>query len=105
MPISEKHKVLFETFRSKALDPDGLFLLNAHDALDFLNAGLREGLVLAGVEGFLITDNGAYEPRQDFSNIYHDWRGTCAELENRTRDLILRGSEAGIRFDVVFVDD
>jgi len=76
--------------------------LNAADALDFLNAGALEGLVLAGVEGFLVTDTGAYEPRQDFSNDYADGYHSRAEFEKKTKDLLQRGAAVGIRFQVVF---
>ena len=97
-----KHEALRGAFRPRAIEPDSLFLLNAEDALAFLNQGISEGLEFVGMDGFVISDRGAYEPRQDFSNDYGHWHGTRAEFENQTRDLIRRGGEVGIRFEIVF---
>lgn len=100
--ISANRDALYAAFRQKAVEPDTLFLLNARDALEFLNAGTLAGLVLAGVEGFSVTDMGAYEPRQDFSNDYADCRSSRVEFEKQTRDLLRRGEAVGVRFQVVF---
>ena len=96
---------LFAAFRHKAVEPDTLFLLNAQDALDFLDAAKSLGFKLAGVEGFLITDAGAYQPSQDFSNDRADSNASPAEFEAETKDLILRGVSIGMRFQVVFEPD
>jgi hypothetical protein len=93
---------LLARFQDRALEPGDLFLLNSQDARDFLDAAKEAGLVLAGVEGFLITDGGAYQPRQDFSNDRADWNGSVKEFERQTKALFKRGRAAGIRFEVVF---
>jgi hypothetical protein len=82
----QRRKALYEAFRSKAIEPKAkLLLLNAQEAQDFVSRGVAEGLLLAGVEGFVITDQGAYEPRQDFSNDYADWNGSRSEFFHTRR--------------------
>jgi len=99
----DRRKALYEAFRHKAIDPDVTFLvLNAQDALDLIRRGVSDGLLLAGVEGFNITDDGGYQPRQEFSNDYVDWNGTRAEFVSQTEQLIEKGGRVGIRFEVVF---
>src|SRR5688572_5984560 len=88
-------------YRDRALAPETLFLLNANDAIDFLDDARSAGLVLAGVEGFSITDAGAYQPRQDFSNDIADFGGSEDRFVEETRNLIRRGASAGIRFQIV----
>jgi len=95
-------KRLHARYRAKALAPDTLFLLNASDALEFVDEAHRDGLVLAGVEGFLVTDNGAYQPRQDYSNDAADFEGSGDEFVEKTRSIIGEGASVGIRFQIVF---
>jgi hypothetical protein len=101
-----KRDALYSAFRGRAIEPDDtLLLLNAPDAIEFIDAGKAAGLQLAGVEGFSITDLGAYEPRQEFSNDYANSEGSRSEFEVETKALIRRGASAGIRFEVVFEQD
>jgi hypothetical protein len=104
--LSAKRDALYAAFRGKGIEPDvTLLLLNAPDAVDFIEAGKAAGLQLAGVEGFSITDLGAYEPRQEFSNDYASFEGSRSEFEVATKALIRLGASAGIRFEVVFEQD
>lgn len=103
---SAKREALYSAFRAKAIEPDGtLLLLNAPDAMDFIDTGKAADLQLAGVEGFSVTDLGAYEPRQEFSNDYADFKGSRSDFEVETKALIRRGAAVGIRFEVVFEED
>ncbi len=95
-------KSLREQFQSKALEPETLFLLNSDDAIQFLEAGIASGLELGGVEGFRITDQGAYQPRQEFTNVYLNRKGTYEAFIQDTKELMLKGASAGIRFEVFF---
>ncbi len=95
-------KSLREQFQSKALEPETLFLLNSDDAIQFLEAGIALGIEFGGVEGFRITDQGAYQPRQEFSNDFYDWKGTYEAFIQDTKRLILKGASLGIRFEIVF---
>lgn len=92
-------------YRRFALAPDTLFLLNSDDALRFIESATALGTKLAGVEGFSITDAGAYEPRQEFSNDCIDWPGETEKYLQRTRELLRRGKGSGIRFQLVFEDE
>lgn len=96
---------LRERFRKHAIEPDALFLLNAEKALEFVEAATAAGARLAGVEGFLVTTGGAFEPRQDFSNDIAGWRGSSRQFLDSTRALIVRGASVGLRFQVVFEDE
>lgn len=105
MTKSTKRDRLHGNFRGRALEPDTLFLLSAPDALEFVEAGKALGLVLQGVEGFVVTDAGAYQPRQDFSNDRADEEGSIEQFELTTKTLIRRGVPTGIRFQVIFDED
>lgn len=92
-------------FHKYAVEPEKLFLLNAEKALELVEVATAGGASLAGVEGFLITTAGAFEPRQDFSNDIAAWQGSSREFLDSTRDLIRRGATAGIRFQVIFENE
>lgn len=96
---------LREHFRRYAVAPETLFLLNPENAVDLIERATSKGAKLAGVEGFVITSAGAYEPRQDFSNDVADWQGSKLEFVETTKELIERGAKTGIRFQVVFEDE
>jgi hypothetical protein len=96
---------LRERFRMHAIEPDALFLLNVENALDFIEEATAVAARLAGVEGFLVTTGGAFEPRQDFSNDIAGWRGSSRQFLDSTKALIERGASVGIRFQVVFEDE
>ena len=100
---TDRRKALYEAFKHKGIEPDVTFLLlNAEDALDFIRKGVSEGLLLAGVEGFIVTDEGAYQPRQEYSNDYAEWDGTRADFVKATEELIKKGGTTGVRFEVAF---
>lgn len=103
-PRSRLHGLRMQ-FRQRALAPDTLFLLSPADAIDLIERATADGLRLAGVEGFLITDAGAYEPRQDFSNDAENWQDAPQKFLEHTRGLLERGISLGIRFQIVFEDE
>ena len=88
-------------FRDRALDPDGLFLLNGPDAIAFIERGIANGFRLLGVEGFRITDFGGYQPEQDQSNDIADVNVSDAEFIESTKALIREGTQLGFRYEVV----
>lgn len=47
---------------------EGWFLLAASDTLEMIDMGLKHGLELDIVEGFLKSTQGAFEPRQEYSS-------------------------------------
>jgi hypothetical protein len=103
MSAADRIEALERAFREKSVSKHpSLLLLNANDALDFLGAGLAQGLSLAGVEGFRVTDSGAFQPLQDFSNDRAEYEGMTADFVRDTEELIKRGAGAGIHFEVVF---
>jgi hypothetical protein len=89
-------------FRKYAIEPERLFLLNAEQALELVERATAGGARLAGIEGFLITAAGAYQPRQDFSNDASAWDGTPDQFVQSTKELIRGGAADGIRFQVAF---
>lgn len=91
--------------REHAVAPETLFLLNAEHAIVLLEKATVVGVRLAGVEGFLVSEAGAYEPRQDFSNDIAEWLGSSSEFVESTKELMRRGVGIGIRFQVVFEDE
>ena len=88
-------------FRDRALAPDTLFLLNGHDAIAFIERAAAQGFRLLGVEGFRITDRGAYQPEQDQSNDLADVNVSDAEFIESTKTLIREGARSGFRYQVV----
>lgn len=102
MPKEKTLTELRNKFRSRALDPDGLFLLNADIALEYIDAGKASGLKLLGVDGFRITEQGAYQPSQEFSTDIVDFNGDAVACELRSRDLLALGAPLGIRYEIVF---
>ncbi len=100
---ADRRKALYEAFKHKGIELDITFLLlHAADALHLIHRGVEEGLLLAGVEGFVVTDEGAYQPRQEYCNDYAEWDGTRANFVKLTEELVKKGGAAGIRFEVVF---
>ncbi len=96
---------IFETirvqFRQRALEPETLFLLAADDAVIYLDAMVAAGFGLAGVEGFLVTKEGAFQPHQEFSNDASEAKGSAEEFLLSTRELIAEGARHGMYFQVV----
>jgi len=97
----DRERQLRFKYWEKAIAPETLFLLSANDALDFLEDAAKQGLVLAGVDGFRIV-GGAYEPQQEFSTDSADENRTAAEFMLLTKSEIQRGAADGIWFEVVF---
>jgi hypothetical protein len=88
-------------FRDRALEPDTLFLLNGPDAIAFIERAAAHGFRLMGVEGFRITDLGAYQPEQDQGNDIADVNLSDAEFVESTKKLIRDGTRLGFRYQVV----
>lgn len=93
---------LHDTFRSRAREFSGLYLLEPSHAEDFIRAGLSKGLRLAGIESFRITAEGAVQPEQGFCSDRADHAGTEEQFVEDTLLLIRRGELAGVTFEVVF---
>lgn len=93
---------LRQRFQSKAIEPETLFLLSSRDAIAYLDDAISCGMRLEGIEGFLITSGGAYQPQQGYSNDIADARGMqYDDFVAATRELIAHGEANGIWFDVV----
>ena len=88
-------------FSERAIDPNGLFLLEPDFAILFIQRGLQEGLKLQGVESFRITTEGAFQPEQEFSNDIADQDTNHEDFVRKTRDLIENGGRKGFKFQVV----
>lgn len=85
-----------------AKDPDCLFLLSPEDALRFIEGGAQKGLRLVGVEGFIITASGAFQPRQEHSNDFADERMTTASFVEATKRFIEERKAKPLWFEIVF---
>lgn len=100
--MNKKVEDLKRSFYEKALVPETLFLLSPEAALTYLDAGLILGLKLAGVEGFRITSGGAYQPSQSFSNDISETSDDGIEFAKITKELMRKGMQENIYFQVVF---
>ena len=80
-------------FASRALEPETLFLLNPADGMEFLECAMASGLRVCGVEGFAISDSGAYEPRQDFSSDVADCPVSYEVFLSETIGLVEKGKD------------
>ena len=99
---SKKSEIeIYRRFAERAVEPETLFLLNSEDAMDFIEEIQACGILVSGVEGFQITETGAYQPRQDFSNDIGDQACGYEFFLEGTKCLIRKGAEFGIRFQVV----
>ena len=92
--------LLHAEFASRALAPETLFLLSARDALALLDRCLLEGYAVLGVEGFRVTDQGAYQPDQRYSNDIAAATDQTSFVTS-TKHLISSGESIGIRYQVV----
>ncbi len=63
-------------FKHRAIAPDGFFLLKVADAEEYIRRGQSVGLRLLGIEGFRITEQGAFKPVQEWSNDIACYTGT-----------------------------
>lgn len=100
--MSESLSVLKNNFFNKAIQPETLFLLSPKNALEFIEMGVNLGLTLTGVEGFVVTPGGAFQPYQDFSNDVFDWPKDKSEFIEATKKLVASGFGGDIFFQVVF---
>ena len=89
-------------FTPRAVDPKRLFLLSASDALEFITRATNAGQELAGVEGFRITEHGAFQPLQEFSTDSADVQCTKAEFVELTSGVVRAGAAKNVHFQVVF---
>jgi hypothetical protein len=92
---------LYAEFASRALAPETLFLLSARDALALIDRCLLEGYAVLGVEGFQLTNHGAYQPDQRYSNDIANGAMDPASFLTSTKQLISSGESIGIRYQVV----
>jgi len=90
------------SFRSVAKDPDGLFLLSPEDTLRFIERGTQNGLQLVGVEGFVLTVGGAFQPCQEHSNDFADVRMTTTPFVEATKRFVEERTAKPLWFEVVF---
>ncbi|HEX8899868.1 hypothetical protein [Vitreimonas sp.] len=89
-------------FAPRAVDSDRLFLLSASDALEFITRATNAGQELAGVEGFRITEHGAFQPLQEFSTDSADVQCGKAEFVELTNAVVQAGAAKNVYFEVVF---
>ncbi len=61
------YEELKKLFQEKTVRKDW-FLLDSADAVEMIRIGLKNGLHLDVVEGFLRSPEGAFEPRQEYSS-------------------------------------
>jgi len=88
-------------YLSLALAPDTLFLLRPSDAFHFIEEACALGLDLAGIEGFQVTESGAYQPCQSFSNDVADFVGSREEFFKESKRLIKQIKNERIRIQIV----
>jgi hypothetical protein len=86
------------------LAPETLCLLSAQDALALLERCIIEGYQVLGVEGFRVTDLGAYQPDQRHSNDIGSVAADQVSFVASTKKLIAIGEPLGIRYQVVVSD-
>ncbi|WP_411746721.1 hypothetical protein [Reinekea sp.] len=91
-----------ERFLERAVLFGSQFLLHPKDALEYLTACKSYAFRLEGVEGFLVTENGAYQPSQEDSNDFNDVNCSHGEFVNMTRTFIEERSKKNVLFEVVF---
>lgn len=89
-------------YRDKAREAGSLFLLESDDAIRFIEECLSSGLHLEGIEGFRITEGGAYQPCQEHSNDIAETNLNDNAFVQETKKFILERKGIGIWFEVVF---
>ena len=85
-----KFREIKEKYRRKAKLSGSLILLNENDDLSFIDECSTLGLKLLGVEGFLITDTGAFQPDQSASNDIADTPMPNDDFIKMTKHLIMK---------------
>ena len=89
-------------YKNRAKEVGSVFLLKPSDALNFIEECVASGLKLEGVEGFSITEEGAYQPHQEHSNDISDAACNQREFVEETKKFICERIGTGIWFEVVF---
>ena len=87
-------------FESVAIVKPGVFLLRVADALRFVNQCRREGIAIAGIEGFRMIGD-AIQPLQEHSNDYGD---NVLETHDRSEAFLNDRLTEDLWFEVVGVD-
>lgn len=98
----EKISELRLAYKDKALAKNTLYLLDAENAVAFIAAASASDLPLLGIDGFRLSEQGAFQPDQDFSNDISDFCGTRSEFYEATKKLVTEGADENIYFQVVF---
>ena len=86
------YKELKEKFRNKSVDGEW-FLLTAPDAIEMIKFGFDTNMNLGIVEGFTKTQEGAFEPRQEYSSNQfmnleeEEYKAKTIELINSSVDI------------------
>lgn len=96
MTLSDQKK----KYEDKALIAGSLFLLKGCDAIKFIEECASKGYSLLGVEGFSITEKGAFQPEQEHSNDIAESEST--DFVSETLDFIKNRSDLDIWYEVVF---
>lgn len=89
-----------DKYRNSAKCTGSLFLLNHKDAISYIEECASSGFLLAGVEGFVITETGAVQPDQAASNDIADSTKTQYEFVRSTKILISNNKKHW--FEVIF---
>lgn len=94
-----------DKYQNKAKISGSLFLLMATDAIRFINDCISAGYHLCGLEGFLITSDGAYQPQQEHSNDIADTTLEHDAFVEATRRFLKSREDTEIWFEVVFSEN
>ena len=93
-----------ERFSDNAIQVGGTIWLPPKEALEYLTECTSYGFQLEGIEGFIITETGAYQPSQDYSNDFADVNYSRDKFIEETKSFILERAQEKILFEVVFSD-
>jgi hypothetical protein len=105
MDMTMKLNEIQDRYTERAIQFGSQFLLKPKDAIEYLNDCVANGFKLDGVEGFLITEAGAYQPSQDDSNDIVDNNCTREEFTELTKSFMADRSEIEILFEVIFTEE
>ncbi len=91
-----------DKYRHKAKEAGSLFLLAADDAIQFIQDCVEAGLQLEGIEGFMITEEGAFQPHQEHSNDIADTTLDSKAFVNETIRFISERKDLELWYEIVF---
>jgi hypothetical protein len=94
-----------DRYTDRAIQFGSQFLLKPKDAIEYLKDCITNDFKLDGVEGFLITENGAYQPSQEDSNDIVEYDCTHQEFTELTKSFIADRSQMNILFDVAITEE